>query len=275
MTPRLVFVLGAGYTGLRVARQARAAGAQVVCAVRSPERADSLRAEGFEVWQGPALDVDRIAARLGPDTQVVIAFPPDGETDARLAPTLTAAGSVRYVSTTGVYGPEAKVLDPSTPVSATPSKSHARVLEAEAGYRAVGATILRAPGIYGPDRGLHVRVVQGKHTLAGDGDNVLSRIHVEDLAALLLARPEVRSTTYVVGDGGTDTQREVVAWICAEYGVPFPPSVPVESVHASLRVSRRIDPSKALHDLGVTLKWPSFREGMARSATRIASAQRL
>lgn len=273
MTPRRVLVLGAGYTGLRVARQARAQGAAVHCAVRSSERAARLRSEGFDVWQDERLDLARIGAHLDADTLVVVAFPPDGQTDARLAPTLATAGAVRYVSTTGVYGPEVRVLDQHTPVSADPSPSHSRVLEAEAAYRAVSATILRAPGIYGPDRGLHVRVVQGKHTLAGAGDNVLSRIHVDDLAALLLARPEIRGETYVVGDGGSETQREVVTWICAQYGVPFPPSVPAESVHPSLRVSRRIDPSRALGDLGVRLRWPSFREGMAHGATQIPPTQ--
>lgn len=263
-----VLVLGAGYTGSRVATLARQRGHAVVCTVRSESRAATLRAEGLEVWQDATLDTARIAAYVTPSTLAVIAFPPDGATDSRLAHALAAAGAVRYVSTTGVYGPEAQILTAHSPVSAAPSASHARVLEAEAGYRAIGATILRCPAIYGPDRGLHVRVVQGQHRLAGAGDNVLSRIHVDDLAQLLLARPALRDRIFVVGDGGTESQREVVAWICQEYGVPFPPSVPESEVHPSLRVSRTIDPSPALRELGVALRWPSFRQGMARSAAR-------
>lgn len=262
-----VLVLGAGYTGAEVARLATSRGLRVTCTVRSSERAAALRAEGLDVVQSAALDAPAVVALLTPGTLVVICFPPDGATDAMVAPALGAAAALRYVSTTGVYPPDVDVIDQSTPVASTPGLSHARVLDAEARYRALGAVVLRCPGIYGAERGLHVRIVQGKHQLAGTGDNVTSRIHVADLAALLLARPDLRSRTYVVGDGGTETQREVAAWVSAEYGVPFPPSVAAEQVHASLRVSRRIDPSVALRELGVTLRYPSFREGMARPQT--------
>lgn len=258
-----VLVLGAGYTGIRVARLARERGLTVHCSTRQHARADALRGQGFEVWQSERLDLDRIARHVDAQTVVVITFPPDGETDALLAPCLTTAGSIRYVSSTGVYGVEARVLDDTTTVASTPGPSQSLLLAAEAAYRAEGATILRSPAIYGPDRGLHVRVVQGKHTLAGRGDNVLSRIHADDLARLLLAKPEIRGETYVVGDGGSTPQREVVQWICDAYGVAFPPSVPEQDVHPSLRVSRRIDPTRALRDLEITLRWPSFREGMA------------
>ncbi len=264
VSPRHVLVLGAGYTGTRVARLAAARGLRVTCTVRSDERASALRAEGHVVLQATALDAAMVQAELSPDTLVVVCFPPDGSTDARIAPALTAALGIRYVSTTGVYPSELSRIDQDTPAAANPSPAYARVLAAEASYRAQGAVVLRCPGIYGRERGLHVRVVEGKHRLAGLGDNVTARIHVDDLAVLLLARPELRDRTYVVGDGGTETQREVVAWICAEYGVPFPPSAPAADVHPSLRTSRRIDPSAALRELGVTLRYPSFREGMAR-----------
>lgn len=241
----------------------------MVCTVRSDARADALAAEGFEVWRG-ALDAERVAQRIDAETRVIVAFPPDGSTDAALAPHLTGARAIRYVSSTGVYHASHPLLDdhtaPSTSARAAPW------LAAEAAYRAVGASVLRSPAIYGPDRGLHVRVVQGKHTLAGRGDNVLSRIHADDLATLLLAQPERHGQTYVVGDGGRESQREVVQWICEQYDVPFPASVPPDQVHPSLRVSRCIDPSRALRELGVTLRWPSFREGMAPAVCRIPAA---
>lgn len=264
MTIDHVLILGAGYTGSEVARLAAARGLRVTCTVRSEERAADLRGQGLDVIRHEALDAANLRPHVTASTLVVIAFPPDGSTDARVAPALGTAAAIRYVSTTGVYPHDVAVIDAATPVAASPSPSHARVLDAEAIYRALGAVILRCPGIYGADRGLHLRIVQGKHQLAGAGHNVTSRIHVADLAALLLARPEVRDRTFVVGDGGTETQREVAEWVCAEYGVPFPPSVPPEDVHPSLRVSRRIDPSEALRDLGVALRYPSFRQGMAR-----------
>lgn len=269
-----VCVLGAGYTGRAVAEQARARGLRLDLTVRSDERRAALERAGFTVHQAAELDADRIARWLTPSTLVVIAFPPDGHTDQRIAQALSRAASVRYVSSTGVYprrtiedGPT-QLVDDTTEVSSAPDPMHAAFLQAEAAYRAIGATVLRSPAIYGRDRGLHRRVIAGKHTIAGDGANVLSRIHVEDLATLLLARPEIRGETFVVGDGGRETQAEVIAWICNEHAVPTPPSVPAAQAPPSLRGHRVIDPSRALTTLGVTLRWPSFREGMARIASQ-------
>ena len=138
------------------------------------------------------------------------------------------------------------------------------MLDAEAAYRAVGATVLRSPGIYGADRGLHCRVIEGKHRLPGEASGFLSRIHVHDLARLLLATDNVRGETFVVGDLEPARQRDVVRWICEEYGCPMPSIVPPEEVHESLRADRRIDASRVLDRLKITLAYPSFRFGMRK-----------
>ncbi len=62
---------------------------------------------------------------------------------------------------------------------------------------------------------------------------------------------------------------DVVRFIAETYGAPLPPFVPLESVHESLRADRRIDASRALTTFGITLIHPSYREGMAPSATGI------
>jgi hypothetical protein len=47
----------------------------------------------------------------------------------------------------------------------------------------------------------------------------------------------------------------------------MPPFVPLESVHESLRADRRVDASRALATFGVTLRFPTYREGMSAAAT--------
>lgn len=252
-------MFGAGFTGARAAAIAARRGDEVIAVVRSAERAEKLAGSPFRVTRDPAVDVAR--AFVDESTHAIVCFPPDGSTDAALAPLLAPAAAVSYVSTTGVYGDHEGHVDDATPVSTSAQRSR---LDAEDAYRRVGGTILRAPGIYGPDRGLHVRVRSGAHSMPGDGSNVMSRIHVDDLAALLLASRAVRGETFVVGDLEPASQREVCAWICREYGSPMPPSVPPEQVHESLRRNRRIDPSRALEMLHVTLEFPTYREGMMR-----------
>lgn len=236
--------------GRAAARRAREGGERVVALVRSEASAAALRAEGFEV-----------VAEVPAEGDVLVCFPPDGKTDAALAPRLQGRALV-YVSTTSVYG--GGVVDDATPVLPAPSPRVRARLDAEEAWRAAGATVLRCPGIYGPDRGLHRRVIRGEHRLPGDGSAFLSRIHVDDLASLLLAARRVPGETFVVGDREPASQAEVCAWIARTYDVPMPPSVPIEEVHETLRGDRRVDGSRALARLGVTLRYPTYREGMRR-----------
>lgn len=263
-----VLVLGAGYAGSAVARAARARGLSVVCTTRSDEGARALEREGFRARVSAELSED-IASEVTSDTHVVVAFPPDDRTDARIAPSLRCARSVAYISSTGVYGERRGLIDDTTEVPLPPSERARRMLDAEAAYRAAGATVLRCPGIYGPERGLHARILRGEHRVPGDGSRTLSRIHVVDLAELLLAAAKAPGETFVVGDLEPAPHIEVVRYVCETYGVPMPPSVPIGDVHDSLRADRKIDPSRALARLGVTLRFPTYRDGMSPDATGI------
>lgn len=267
--PERVLILGCGYAGAAIARLARDRGLEVVANVRSDARAESLRGEGFEVLRRPELD-ETIAEHVSERTHVVIAFPPDGVTDARVAAALRDAARITYLSSTGVYGAHRGVVDDATPVPppCSPSDRGAKILAAEELYRAARATVLRCPALYGPDRGLHVRVLQGAHRIPGDGTRYLSRIHVADLAQLVLASLP-RGSTMVVGDLEPAPHGDVVRFISEAYGVPMPPSVPLESVHESLRADRRVDASRALAAAGITLRYPSYRDGMSPAATNL------
>lgn len=271
-----VLVLGCGYAGVAVARLARARGLPVLAHARSDARVGALRNEGFAVHQQAVLD-ETISAHVDDRTHVVIAFPPDGSTDARIAPSLARAAAITYVSSTGVYGDQRGEVDDTTPVPAasgegtTPDRG-TRIIAAEEIYRRAGGTVLRCPGLYGRDRGLHMRILRGEHRIPGDGTRHLSRIHVEDLAQLILALVPAPNAarlaeTFVVGDLEPAPHIDVVRFVCETYGVPLPPFVPLDSVHESLRADRRVDASRALTRSGIKLRYPTYREGMAAAAT--------
>lgn len=240
--------------------------------VRSDARALALRDAHFEVHAQPELDPAWVAAHCDANTHVVVAFPSDSVTDVHIAPALVHAATISYVSSTGVYGELSGVVDDTTQLSQTHSARAERRVLAEQSYRAVGATILRCPGIYGPDRGLHMRVLRGEHRIPGDGQRFSSRIHVADLAQLLLASGASRAwraQTFVVGDLEPAPHIQVVRFICDQYRVPMPAAEPLEAAHESLRADRRVDATRALGLLGVTLQYPSYRQGMAPAATGI------
>jgi nucleoside-diphosphate-sugar epimerase len=161
-------------------------------------------------------------------------------------------------------------VDDETPV-APPAARDARIarrIAAEDAWRAAGASVLRAPAIYGPESGLHRRLLAGEHRVTEDGARRVSRIHVDDLAALTLAAlarsRRAGPSTYVVGDHAPAPQHEVVGWLCARMGLPLPPSVPAAAAAPTLRADRAVDPSRALRELGVALRYPTYREGFAQ-----------
>jgi nucleoside-diphosphate-sugar epimerase len=258
-----VLILGCGYTGSAVARLAQGRGLSVLGSVRSVLSAEKLIAEGIPAFVTPELDPS-IAAHIDANTHVVIAFPPDGVTDARIASALAHAAAITYISSTGVYGDRTGVIDDSTPLPNPPNARSQRLLAGENAYRPLGATILRSPAIYGKERGLHCRLLRGDHRIPGDGSHTLSRIHVEDLATLILATRNVHGETFVVGDLEPTPHIDVVRFVCESYGLPLPPFAPLNELPDSLRANRAVDARRALRELGVTLLYPSFREGMAR-----------
>jgi nucleoside-diphosphate-sugar epimerase len=256
-----VVVFGAGFTGGYVCEAAAQRGLSALGVVRHEASARSLRERGLNATVEPALDVAR--TQVGPGTHAIITFPPDGATDAELAPLLASrARAVTYLSTTGVYQDLEGVIDDLTPLPPEPSPKYRAVLEAEESYRARGATVLRSPGIYGPGRGIHVRLARGDFRLSGDGERFGSRIHVRDLATLLLAGDCQGGETFVVGDLHPCRQLELVEWLCEQLELPLPASAPLDQVHETLRRNRRVDSARALAKLGVTLEYPSYREGL-------------
>jgi len=263
-----LLILGCGYTGSRVLEQGLARGLEVTATVRSEASASGPRAIAARFPAAVARTIvapvltREVVGSVGKDTHVVVAFPSDGHTDATVAPWLADAFSVAYISSTGVYGEVRGRIDDTTPLPAARDDRGRRLLDAEQQYRAIGGTVLRSPGIYGPDRGLHRRVQRGEHRIPGDGSRFTSRIHADDLAQFALAAAGVRGETFVVGDEKPVPHLEIVRFVCERYGLPLPPSVPFDEVHASLRADRAIDASRARAQLGVKLRYPTYREGL-------------
>lgn len=267
MTYAKLLILGCGYTGTAALRQAVARGLQVTATTRSEARAAQLRAQGAGVLCAPKLDAS-IRDHVDEHTHVIVSFQPDPATDDVVAPSLVGAHSIAYISSTGVYGDLRGHIDDTSEPPSPPSERAARILRAEAAYRAQGAAVLRAAGIYGPDRGLHVRVMRGEHQLPGDGTRIVSRIHVEDLAAFALAATkQARAQTFVIADTEPSRHVDVVRFICETYGCPMPASQPLDQAPASLRADREVDSTRARTLLGVQLRYPSYRLGMSRAAT--------
>src|SRR5690349_963818 len=109
-----ILLLGCGYTGLEVSRQARALGLQVVATTRSRARSDELEQAGATPLVREMPTFEALLPHVDPGTALIVSFPPDGHTDARLAPLAEHAFASAYVSSTGVYGATRGRIDDST-----------------------------------------------------------------------------------------------------------------------------------------------------------------
>ena len=277
MTRRL-FIFGLGFSGLEIAKLARAQGWTVAGTCTTEEKARGLREAGIEAHR-----FDGTAA-LAPDafgetTHVVCTIAP-GEGDPVLRTCRALLGRARwlgYLSTTGVYGShDGGWVDETTPTLPTQARSQQR-LAAEQGWRdlasAAGASLhlLRLPGIYGPGRSTLDRVKAGTAQRIDKPGQVFSRIHVEDLAASALkAMDRAGTEIWNVADDLPASNADVIAYACELLGRPVPPAIPWDEAAPAMSPmarsfyseNRRVKNDKLKRELGVMLRYPTYREGL-------------
>lgn len=262
-------ILGAGYTGLRVAALLAASGAEVLAVARGARPAELPAAVG---WLRADLATERgrdlVRTALPAGARALLSVPTleaaDGPFDPGPAIVERLAEGVSrwvYLSTTGVYG-AAREVDEATATAPASERTALRV-RTEAAILAAGGLVLRPAAIYGPGRGVHVALREGRHRLVDGGNGFVSRIHVDDLAALTVAalHGELRGA-FPVADDAPSTSREVAGFVCALLSLPPPGSIPAAAAHETQRADRRVDGRAVRGALGVTLHFPTFREGI-------------
>jgi nucleoside-diphosphate-sugar epimerase len=258
MAPPLV-LLGSGYTLTRLALAQVRQGRTVIAATRDASRRSELERAGARVcfWD-EALERTQGA-------HVVSSIPPDAGLDERIAQALARHPPARwvYLSSTGVYGATRGEVDEDTPVDPSTPTARGRI-EAETRFRPLGAVVLRIAGIYGPGRGTHSRLLAGTLKLPEGGGGRISRVHVDDLGEAIRVALERGQPggVYCVADDRAATQGETVAWLCERLGLPLPPSVPLASLHESLRGDRSVKNTR-LKALGWAPRYPDFPTGFA------------
>lgn len=255
-------VLGCGFTGTVAAGARRAEGGRVIATTRSLVRAAELGRGGVEAHVAPSLTAADVERLVPAGADVLVTFPPDGVTDAAIAPALERARAIAYISSTAVYGGATGRVDEATPVDPGDARAAAR-LAAEAPYLRRGGVTLRAAGIYGPWRGLHRRLLLGQHRLVDGGRSVVSRVHVEDLARLALAALDhaPRGEAFTVADDAPVPQIEVIAWLCRRLRIELPPAAAAGEVHETLRHDRAVSSARIQRVLGLQLLYPTYRDG--------------
>jgi nucleoside-diphosphate-sugar epimerase len=291
-----VLIVGCGYVGLPLAAELARQGHAVVGLRRSAATDAALRAAGVTPLQADLTHPETLTRLSGDFDWVVNCVASGGGSAAEyralylegmknlvawLTSRAKAAPRLVYTSSTGVYGQnDGSTVDEASPTA--PASETARILvETEqvllAAQRAQGfpAMILRAAGIYGPERGyLLKQFLAGEVRIEGEGGRVLNMIHRDDLIRAIIAALErgVAGAIYNASDDEPVTQREFFQWLAAELRRPLPPPAAAAAPEPPRRrglTNKRVANHKLRQELGVRLAYPNYRVGYRAELQRL------
>jgi NAD dependent epimerase/dehydratase family enzyme len=286
-TPASLLIVGCGYVGTRFLGVHGSKGA--IGMTRSADSAARLRAIGTDsAWWDlgdpaslPSTDISAVEGIL------YLAPPPaEGTVDPWLAHFLAECGAaprrIVYLSTTGVYGDQRGAsVDEDTPIHPQSDRARRRA-DAERQIRqycerhAIGWTILRVPGIYGPGRLPLDRLRRREPLIRPEEAGLSNRIHVDDLVAALMLvyrSPQAAGRIYNVTDGTSSSMTDYFLTLAELAELPPPPLIGRDSAPdrltpgliSYLSESRRVLSTRITCELGFEPRYRDLREGIRAS----------
>ncbi|TKT71448.1 SDR family oxidoreductase [Afipia massiliensis] len=278
-----LFIFGLGFSGRTIAERRTARGDRVTGTVRTQGKVQALAAADLSARVfGPDGRDSAIDADLANSDALLISVPPGPGGDpvlAAYARQIAAAPKLRwigYLSTIGVYGDhQGAWVDEQTPATPTNIRSRERA-DAEQAWLAFGAAnniavhVFRLAGIYGSGQSPLAQLARGTARRIIKPGQVFNRIHVEDIARVVdasLERPRA-GAIYNVTDNEPAPPQDVVTFAASLCGVEPPPEIGLDDAgltemgRSFYAESKRVRNDLLRNELGVTLAYPTYREGL-------------
>ena len=279
-----LFCFGYGFSASALGALLSPASWSLAGTCQTPEGCRALADAGVEAVpfsrEAPLADP---AQGLAGTTHLLLSIPPDADGD----PALDCHGAdiaameglewIGYLSTTGVYGDTGGAWVDESAIPSPSGGRGRRRLQAERGWLALGedcglaVQVFRLAGIYGPGRNALAAVKRGTAKRIAKSGQVFSRIHVADITQVLaasIAKPRA-GAIYNVGDDEPAPAADVVAHACTLLGVTPPPLTTLEKAGLTPMArsfyadNRRVSNGRIKAELGVTLRYPNYRAGLA------------
>lgn len=263
-----IFIFGLGYSASRIAALAAQDGWEVV----------STGGDGTLSFD----DEGTVRLALADAAHVLSSVPPGGDGSD---PVLERYGDalagkwLGYLSSTGVYGDTggAWVDESAALVGFGGTGRRASRSQCDAEWRERGARVFRLPGIYGPGRSVFERIAEGRAARIDVPGQVFSRVHVEDIAAGVMAALRLGDAApagaYNLSDDLPCSQNRLIEEACRLSGVAPPPLRSLEEARLSPMArafyaeNRRVANGKAKRVLGWRPRYPNFFAGLRALST--------
>lgn len=281
-----IFIIGSGDIGCRIAHLWQQRGATVQTLGRSAAPCGGSTAHLCADLDQPATLTALSTAEATAGAIIYFTAPPpqQGNSDPRMHNLLAALDPaappqrIIYISTSGVYGDcNGEWVDENHPTQPQAPRSARRLaaeqaLEEWCTQHNVASVILRVGGIYGPGRLPLERLRQGMTVLQRDIAPYSNRIHADDLAQVSVAAASAphQHALYNVSDGHPTTMSDYFIRVAAAAGLPAPSEIGWQTAEQTLSAemlsylheAKRLDNRKMLHELNLTLAYPTLAEGL-------------
>ncbi len=171
----------------------------------------------------------------------------------------------------------ARWVDEQTPPQPGSARSRER-LAAERAWqdfgarRGVAVAILRLAGIYGPGQNALVQIARGKARRIVKAGQIFNRIHVGDIAqAIDAAFARAASGIFNVADDEPSPPGDPIVFAAQLMGREPPAEIAFDEAAPSMspmalsfwQECRRVKNDKLKRELGVALRYPTYREGLS------------
>jgi nucleoside-diphosphate-sugar epimerase len=291
-----VLIVGCGYVGLPLGAELVRQGHEVVGLRRNPDAGTELEAAGLQPLAVDITKRDELARIPGKFDWVVntVSSAKGGAEEYQQVYlngtrnliewlSLNPARKFVYTSSTSVYGQtDSSVVKESSftePASATSKLlvETEKLLLAAAQTQKFPAIILRVAGIYGPERGhLFLQYLRNEARIAGKGDRIINMLHRDDLVNIIVTalKNGRAGEIYNAVDDEPVTQLHFFRWLSESLGKWMPPFATDEETAQRKRgvTNKKVSNRRLKMELGMQLKYPTFRQGYTAEITRLERA---
>ena len=166
-----------------------------------------------------------------------------------------------YISTTGVYPKCNGIWSEDSEFEADTNSGKLRLLTEKILSQYFSLQVVRPGGIYGYERGIDVRLKSGKPIPVSN--TPVHRIHVKDLATIICHLVDNQDAPNYVNAVDLEARPswEVASWLVENRDDLTEEMLP-DAANCIPGTPQRIISNQRLLELGITLRYPTFREGM-------------
>ncbi len=283
-----LLILGAGFSGQRIASIARAQGIQVICSRRQ------LNSPGADFVFDSNQSLLNFENNLQGVTHLLSCIPPtkNGQ-DPVLIKMLDYIKEmplewVGYLSTTGVYGDSKGewVSEKNLPNPQQPRSQRRLACEEAWQNSGLPIQILRLPGIYGPGRSALESIQNSQCKIIEKQGQVFSRIHVDDIAGATFhlinkASQGIKPSVVNISDNLPTPNKDVLTYAAKLLKKPLPPKESFEVASSQMspmaqsfwQENRRICNNLLCNELGYSLIHPDYKSGLNSCFQEIEKSQ--